>query len=154
MSLLAAGAIAPEFSLKDASGRRMGLRENIKTGPVLAVLLKISCPTCQLALPFLERLSTALRTIGISQNDGSATTEFNQHFGITFPSLIDPASDRYAVSNAYRITNVPSMFLIDPDGKIEWSFAGFHKEEFEQLARRFGVTMFRESDKVPAMKPG
>jgi peroxiredoxin len=152
--LLDAGRIAPEFSLKDVDGERRSLRENLKLGPVLAVFFKISCPTCQLALPFLERLKMSVRVIGISQDDASSTKEFLEYFKITFPVLLDPEKDHYAVSGAYHLTYVPSMFLIERDGKISRALHGFHRGDLEQLASRFGVALFAAGERVPLMKPG
>jgi peroxiredoxin len=156
--LLEAGRIAPEFSLKDVGGERRSLRENLKHGPVLAVFFKISCPTCQLTLPFLDRLldrlKDKLRVVGISQDDASSTKEFLEYFKIGFPVLIDPGKDHYAVSGAYRLTNVPSMFLIEKDGRISWALHGFHRGDLETLAGKFGVALFGANEKVPLMKPG
>jgi peroxiredoxin len=152
--MLETGRPAPEFSLKDIAGTRRNLRENLKKGPALLVFFKIACPTCQLTLPFLERLAPAVTIIGISQDDAASTQEFLEYFRITFPVLIDPANEHYAVSNAYRLTNVPSMFLIEPDGKISWTLNGFHKGDLEGLGNRFGRVLFLETEVVPMMKPG
>jgi peroxiredoxin len=152
--VLDAGRIAPEFALKDITGERRHLRDYLKQGAVLTVFFKISCPTCQLTLPFLDRLQGAVRVIGISQDDAESTKEFLDYFRIGFPVLIDPAKESYAVSNAYRITNVPSMFLIGQDGRISWALHGFHKSELASLAEGWGVQLFRADEKVPLMKPG
>jgi peroxiredoxin len=152
--MLETGRPAPEFSLKDLAGTRHSLRENLKKGPVLVVFFKISCPTCQLILPFLERLAPAVNIIGISQDDCSSTKEFIDYFHVTFPVLIDPAKDHFAVSSFYHLTNVPSMFLIEPDGKVSCTLDGFHKGDLESLASRFGRVLFLETDRVPLMKPG
>lgn len=152
--MLEAGRPAPEFSLKDIPGVRRSLREHLKQGPVLVAFFKISCPTCQLTLPYLGRLTPALQVLGISQDDGPATREFLDYFQIAFPVLIDPASENYSVSAAYRLTNVPSLFLIERDGKISWTLNGFHRGDLEALAARFRVPIFLETDRVPLMKPG
>jgi peroxiredoxin len=152
--VLETGRPAPEFSLKDLAGTRHSLRENLRKGPVLVVFFKISCPTCQLLLPFLERLAPALNIIGISQDDCPSTKEFIDYFQITFPVLIDPQKDHFAVSSFYRLTNVPSLFLIEPGGKVSWTLNGFHKGDLESLACRFGRVLFLETDRVPLMKPG
>jgi peroxiredoxin len=152
--VLEAGRIAPEFSLKDTGGDRRSLRENLKQGPTLVVFFKISCPTCQLTLPFLERLKSNVRVVGVSQDDAASTKEFLDYFKITFPVLIDPGGDRYSVSGAYGLTNVPSMFLIGKDGRISWALNGFHRGDLEVLASRLGAVLFTAEDRVPAMKPG
>lgn len=154
--MLETGAVAPDIRLSDLDGNRFTLSE---AGPVLLAFFKISCPTCQLTLPFLERLHanhTGLAPLiyGISQDSLKDTREFNQYFGITFPVLLDPGKNGYVASNAYRITNVPSMFLVEPPGRIAWTLSGFHKAELEALGTRFGASPFREADRVPAMRPG
>ena len=152
--MLEPGRIAPEFSLRDIAGERRSLRDNLKRGPVLVVFFKISCPTCQLTLPFLERLTQKVAVIGISQDEADATKELLDYLKITFPVLIDSKKDHYAVSAAYHLTNVPSLFLIEKDGKISWSLHGFHRADLEELAGRLGAVLFMPNERVPAMKPG
>ena len=109
----------------------MSLREALAKGPVVLVFFKKSCPVCQYALPFLERVYQANRAanvtvLGISQNDARETQEFLREYGVTFPvALDDPAN--YKVSNAYGLTNVPTIFYIAPDGEIEVSCVGWSK---------------------------
>ncbi len=152
--MLETGATAPDFSINDLEGRRQSLREALEHGPVLAIFFKISCPTCQLTLPFLGRLKPALQVIGISQDDAPSTKEFLEYFKIALPVLIDPEQEHYPVSTAYRLTNVPSLFLIERDATISWAIHGFHRGDLEQLAARYGVTLFGSTEKVPLMKPG
>jgi peroxiredoxin len=152
--MLESGGMAPEFSLKDFNGERLSLRDFQQTGPVLVVFFKISCPTCQLTLPFLQRLNESIPVIGVSEDDPEATREFCEYFKIGFPVVIDPAKDRYATSSAYRLTNVPSTFLIEKDGRISWSLNGFDKSELAKMAEMVGAVLFHPEDKVPAMKPG
>lgn len=157
--MISPGAPAPGFQLCDLAGTEHALSGLVANGPILLVFFKISCPTCQLTLPFLERLHTralpgAPRIIGISQDSAAGTREFNEHFGITFPVLLDPAAARYPASNAYRITTVPSLFLIGAGGVIEWSLNGFHKAELESLGARFGGSPFTANERVPVMRPG
>lgn len=140
MSALAAGAKAPEFDLKTLDGTRFSLNDELARGPVVVVFFKVSCPTCQYALPFFERLHKAygrngVTLVGISQNDAKETVKFNKEFGITFPVLLDDAGS-YPVSNAYGLTNVPSIFWIGQDGEIEVSSVGWLKADFEEINRR------------------
>jgi hypothetical protein len=60
----------------------------------------------------------------------------------------------YAASNLYGIRNVPSMFLVERDGAISTSVTGFSRQFFEELGRRFGVTVFEPHEHVPALRPG
>ena len=140
MAALSAGTKAPDFELKVIDGKQFSLGEALGRGPVLLAFFKVSCPTCQYAFPFLERLYRAyghkgLTMVGISQNPNEETAAFTKEFGITFPVLLDP-HDSYPVSNAYGLTNVPSLFWIAPDGEIEISSVGWLKADFEQINRK------------------
>ncbi len=164
MAALASGAIAPQFTLNDTEGKPVSLADRLKDGPVLVAFFKISCPTCQLTLPFVQRLhdiygGSNLTILGISQDNASDTREFAREFGIKLPMLLD--HDGYSVSRAYGLTNVPSLFWINPDGKIRMTSVGFSKAELHELsaeaARATGKpekSIFRLGDKVPEFKPG
>jgi len=158
------GSRAPEFSLAGTDGRTFSLRHPGE-GPALLIFFKNSCPTCILAFPFLQRLhlrvqEAPLRFWGISQDGEADTKIFGSQHGVTFPLLPDERD--YPVSNAYGLTNVPTLFLVEIDGRISWTSVGFSKADLESLAaefqRRFrlqGVTpLFGLSDEVPALKPG
>src|SRR6266481_4612393 len=119
LSTLPAGESAPAISLKDTNGQSFSLEETLKKGPALAAFFKVNCPTCQFTFPFLDRLYETYRDskftlLGISQNDAADTREFCEEFGIKFPMLVD--GHGYPASNAYGITNVPTLFLISPEG--------------------------------------
>ena len=140
MAALTAGNQAPEFSLPSLDGTQFSLQDALKRGPVLAAFFKVSCPTCQYAFPFLERIhknygGQKITVIGISQNDRRDTAAFLKEYGITFLTLLDDPKG-YAVSNAYGLTNVPSIFLIKPDGNIEVSSVGWIKPEIEDINRK------------------
>ncbi|MEO8128431.1 MAG: TlpA disulfide reductase family protein [Bryobacteraceae bacterium] len=123
---------------------------------VLLVFFKVSCPTCQLTLPFLERLhrSGRLPIFGISQDGPKATGDFTKAFGLTFPTVMDSAADRYPASNAFEITNVPSLFLVGQNRTIEWSAEGFSRRELEDLGSSVDAAVFRAGERVPEFKPG
>lgn len=156
---LVAGQRAPDFRLAGLDGEERTLAEWLKTGPVFLAFFKVSCPTCQYTLPFLDRVyrglgNGATRMFAVSQDDAEATREFNQEFHITMPALLDSARNGYPASNAYGLSHVPSMFLIQPDGTISWSLVGFHKKELEALGGRLGVALFHPGEQVPEMKSG
>jgi peroxiredoxin len=73
--------------------------------------------------------------VGISQNSKRETNSFLHEFGVTFPVLLDE-TDKYPVSNAYGLTNVPTIFWIGQDGKIEISSVGWVKKEIEEINQR------------------
>jgi len=154
--MVAAGAEAPQFELTDLAGAKASLDEILTKGPALLAFYKVSCPVCQLTAPFLERLaaSSAIQVIGISQDDASATQAFRQRFGLTFPTLLDRSSEEYPASNAYGISSVPSLFLVEQDSNVAKAFSGFSKRDLESLGERAGVATFRPDENVPEWKAG
>lgn len=143
MTALANGKKAPEFDLKTLEGKPFSLTAELARGPVVLAFFKVSCPTCQYALPFYERLHKAYQKngvtlIGISQNEDKDTAAFNKEFGVTFPVLLDE-THTYPVSNAYGLTNVPTIFWIAQDGGIEVSSVGWVKTDFEEINRRMAA---------------
>ena len=154
-TMLESGTPAPSFQLARLSGGAQGLQELFSKGPTLLAFFKISCPVCQLTLPYLERLAgSGLQIVGISQDDEAPTQGFNQRFGVTFPTLLDRSNDGYPASNAYGISSVPSLFVVEPDGRISKAFSGFSKRDLEQLGARVGVKIFQPGDNVPEWKAG
>jgi peroxiredoxin len=140
MSALIAGTPAPSFDLSAIDGSKFSLQEALSRDPVLAIFFKISCPTCQYALPYFERIHKTyggeqVTIVGVSQNDKQDTAAFLKKYGITFPVLLDDTKT-YPVSNAYGLTNVPTAFWISEDGTIEISSVGWVRQEFEEIARK------------------
>jgi peroxiredoxin len=155
MKTLEDGQTAPEFTLDVASGGQRSLEAILAQGPALFAFYKVTCPTCQLALPYLERLQGgSCQVFAVCQNDEEAVREFNEAFEVNLPTLIDRAGAGYPVSNAFGITHVPSLFLVEQDRTIAWSWVGFHKAKYEELAARAGRVIFRPEDKVPESKSG
>lgn len=156
MAALTAGDKAPDFSLAAIDGSKFALREALERGPVVAAFFKVSCPVCQYAFPFLERVHKAHKSgnvafVGISQDDQRNTNAFLKEYGVTFSTLLDDPHG-YAVSNAYGLTNVPTWFLIGQDGQIEIASVGWVKKDVEDLNRKLA-----EAQKAPppqVFKPG
>jgi peroxiredoxin len=153
--MLSSESRAPQFTLKDLTGAPRTLADILSHGPVLLALYKISCPVCQLTLPFLDRIAGGkLQIIAISQDDASGTRRFQEKFGVSVATLLDREEENYPVSNAFGISHVPSLFLVEPDGSISLASEGFVKADIETIAERAGVTPFRQDEKVPAWKAG
>jgi peroxiredoxin len=145
MAALETGTTAPDFTLPTMDGKQFSLREALARGPVVVAFFKISCPTCQYAFPFLQRLyeangneghgNTHITIVGISQNEKKDTAAFIRQYGLTFPVLLDDTST-YEVSNAYGLTNVPTIFWIAQDGEIEVSSVGWIRKDIDSLNQR------------------
>src|SRR5438874_8449075 len=165
MQALTVGTKAPLFKLPQLHGSEVDLRAALEHGPVVLAFFKVSCPVCQMAFPFLERVyrkygSKGGSFYGVSQDPAKDTEKFARQYGITFPILLDDTK-KYPVSNAYGLTNVPTVFLIGQDGSVELSNVSWSRDELDALAASLAgtsgvpaATIFQPSDSVPTFKPG
>src|SRR5947209_14056223 len=121
--------------------------------PALLVFFETDCPTCQLALPYLNALAAApVQLIGISQDDESATREFVRQLDIKFPVQVD---HQLALSRAYDPHSVPTVFMVDGAGQISRTLVGFDKAGLNELAAALGQPAIApEHDGAPRGKPG
>jgi peroxiredoxin len=166
MPALVPGKIAPDFSLATTDGKTVNLQELLQGGPVILAFFKISCPVCQYAFPFYERMAKAHKNsgasfLGICQNGAKDAKAFTSEYGLTFPIAIDNDVNQYAVSNAYGLTNVPTLFYIARDGEIEVSSVGWSKADVDavnsklaELRNQQAPTLWRNGEDVPAFRAG
>ena len=165
MPALNVSTSAPDFKLQTIDGKPFALRDSLERGPVVLAFFKISCPICQYAFPFLERIHQAYRNknvavIGVSQNGAKDTASFMREYDLTFPVLLDDTRT-YPVSNAYGLTNVPSVFWIGQDSEIEVSSVGWVKKDIEEINRRAAeasgnaaTAIFHPSEQVADFRAG
>lgn len=166
MTNITEGQSAPNFALKSLDDKEFALAKLLEHGPVVAAFFKISCPVCQYTFPFLERLyqrygGDGVTFLGISQDDARDTKDFAKEFGGTFPMVLDEKSKGYVVSNAYGLTSVPTILLVDTDGIAKIVSMGFDKKRLESIAaalaerKKLSATpLFRVNESVPELKPG
>ena len=164
MPALTPGKQAPNFALTTTEGTLFSLDEALARGPVVLAFFKVSCPVCQYAFPYFDRLYQALKSrgvtvVGISQDDVRDTADFVTTFGLTLPVVLEP--DPYPVSAAYGLTNVPTLFEIDSEGKIITSSVGWDRSDLESVYRHYadsnaaaGVPLFQRGENVADFKAG
>jgi peroxiredoxin len=157
MAALKPGTLAPEISLPSLNGAgKISLSQARQRGSVIAAFFKVSCPVCQYAFPYLERIyqsygDNKISLIGVSQNGPEDSRAFAGEYKVTFPIALDDTKE-YPASNGYGLTTVPSIFLISPEGKVEMASVGWDKKDFEELNRR--AAKASGSAPVPLFKPG
>lgn len=153
MATLEAGVKAPDFTLPTMDGGTFSLGEALRSGPVLLAFFKISCPVCQFAMPFAERLFRAAKgkkitIIAVSQDTDKPTAAFMREYGLSLPIALDDTKT-YPASNAYGLTSVPTFFLVNPEGDIQIASVGWSREDVEQMYRE----AMSEPDPAPFFKP-
>ena len=153
--------IAPDFELQKLHGK--GEHFFADDGKLsLITFYKFSCPTCQLAMPYIQKIyeayGDAFHFAAIAQDGPDKTEEFAKEYKLTLPILMD--QEPYPVSRQYKLQSVPTIFLVSPDRTIRYAAEGFVKEEFSNLADTLAEKSSRPqidlfgNDKVPEFKPG
>lgn len=121
-------------------------------GPMLVMFFETDCPTCQMTVPYLNKLARSAPVIGISQDNDVATNQFKEQFAPTFPVQLDPG---FALSRSFDLTFVPTLFLIDREGRVLQSHFGFDKSALNEVAAQMGCgPVADEFDGLPHSKPG
>jgi peroxiredoxin len=125
---------------------------DLGSAPALIVFFETDCPTCRLAVPYLNKLARGARVIGISQDDDAATNLFTQQLATAFPVKVDSG---LALSRRFDLRFVPSLFLLDHDGRVLRSHFGFDKAVLNEIAVQMRCApVADEFDGAPQSKPG
>lgn len=157
------GAPAPSFDLPSAGGDRLSLSDLTARGPALLAFFKAGCPTCKLAFPVYaelqRRYGDAVPVVAVTQDPLPTTLPWLEDNGFAGPAL-DDASDAYAVSDAYGVTTVPTLVLVE-DGKVVSTSEAWDRDRANAWARQLGERTGRdtspvstEGDGLPLFKPG
>jgi peroxiredoxin len=162
MPILSIGQSAPPFSLSGIDGKSYALNQD-GARLTLAVFFKTTCPTCKMAWPYLERLyqsyrGAGLAVWGISQHARDLSEDYASKQGGTFPILVDAD---HRVSRIYDPEVVPTLILIDEQGKVVDNAVAFDKARLNHLsqtaAARLGVPaviVAPPEDGNPPFRPG
>ncbi len=130
--------MAPAFRLEDFDGKAHSLEELRQGDMLLLVFYHSECPTCRMAMPFIGNLARAVQSErmkiwGVSQDGKNESARFARASGLEMPILVD--ADPYPVSQAYGLTNVPTLFLIDSTHTVLDQCVGFTKDDFIRIAQ-------------------
>jgi peroxiredoxin len=138
--MLTTGHQAPDLNLtvNTLDGESTTLAELAGGNALLLILLKTSCKSCKIGLPFAsdlqKRLGDAPITIvAVSQDSPNVTRSFKRRSEVDLPFVLD--ADPFPMSQSYEIEATPSWFLIGTDGEIKQTALGvFHQPLNDLLA--------------------
>jgi len=133
--MLDAGDQAPGFSLTRLDGTSARFESGAQSRSRLLVFFETDCPTCRLAIPYLNRLARELGKasdiLGVSQDAERSTRELVEQAPIEFPVALDV---NLAVTKLYDPLAVPTLFLVGSDGRITQTLSGFDKRVLNEIA--------------------
>src|SRR5262249_42383823 len=140
--MLQSGSSAPLFSLPRLDGGDWRLQRGKSA---LLVFFEPDCPTCRLAIPYLNRLAQApdgkAEIVGISQDGEASTRELIVRAPVEFPVVMDRDLN---VSREYDPQAVPTLFLIDAGGKIARTSVAFDKAGLNAIAAEMCAAIWLE----------
>ena len=150
----------PDIALRDEKGGEAAA----PAGPALYGFFKTTCPTCEFAWPFLDRIRRRaeggpLSVVAVSQDEPEVAARFAEDLKIAIPTLFDP--EPWRASEALDLENVPTFFFVGADGRIRDTVVGFQRDKMDELARlaselsgRPAPALFSPGENIPAIKPG
>ena len=114
------GQKAPDFKLITSDGETVQLSD-FKGKRVLLNFWASWCPPCREEMPDLERFYQDKDAVVLAVNltnmemNKKTVNEFIETYGLTFPVLMDEEGQ---VSRLYRISPIPTTYMIDTKGII------------------------------------
>jgi len=135
------GSEAADFQLKDLEGREIQLK-SLRGNVVLLNFWATWCGPCRLEMPVIEKLhqqlhGKGLRVFGVNDEEIDTIREYVAEHEYSFPTLVD--TDQEAM-NLYRIRGIPTMVVIDREGKIAQYRMGLSREgDLRLWLRKAGI---------------
>ncbi len=126
---------APNFELKDLSGKRVSL-EDFRGKPVLLDFWATWCGPCRMSIPLVQDFyarhkAEGLVVLGLNMDeDRSGVFSFIQNYKMSYPVLF--AADSTAPAD-YEVGGIPYFVFIDPNGHILQIYEGFSPDMVTHL---------------------
>lgn len=122
----AVGSQAPDFRLPDVDGQSHSLTD-YRGQVVLINFYATWCPPCQAEAKVLQGAYEKYRSQGFVivavdlQENPATVLRFGEKYSLAFPQLLDETGK---VGRRYRVTGIPSSFLIDRQGQVLKVYTG------------------------------
>jgi peroxiredoxin len=122
---LAVGQQAPDFKIKDSTGKVINLAELTEKGPVL-VRLTCGCSGCDKELAYFQELHEAykgkgLTSLAVFKEADAKVEEYVKQKKLNMLYAVDTKGESW---NVFQTKTMPTNFLIDRGGKITAIAAG------------------------------
>lgn len=118
---------APDFSLLDQDGKPIALSA-LKGEVVLINFWASWCAPCRQEMPLLDTLYKRYKKLGFTllgvnvEEDSDKARDLIKVNSVSFPILFDRKNE---VSKLYNLVAMPSTVMIDREGKVRFTHAGY-----------------------------
>ena len=125
---------APAFEAETTDGKKITER-SFKGKATLINFFASWCGPCKKEMPYLvkhhkEFGPKGLQIIGVGvDTDAQASIDFAKEYNVTYPFITDPES---VIMGRFMVYSMPSTFLIDKNGVVQFQSTGFKPEEDAQ----------------------
>ena len=141
VDMLKAGFPAPEFTLNDIAGKPVSISD-FRGRKVVLVFWASWCPDCRAEVPELKAMMTAADpsevafvSVSFDRTREAFETYVKENY-LGGVQLFEPTGKKESkVGEAYHIKWIPSLYLIDKEGKIELGTV-----VAEKVAKALGVS--------------
>jgi peroxiredoxin len=136
---------APDFTLEDLSGKRVGLKQ-FRGKVVFLNFWATWCIPCREEMPAMEKLHRELRDEGLEvvavnfKESNQQVRKFFGELGLTFIALLDKEGE---VSKEYGVWSLPLSYFIDRRGEFVGKAMGSRNWDSEE-ARNFFLDLLKE----------
>ncbi|HXL22812.1 MAG TPA: TlpA disulfide reductase family protein [Candidatus Dormibacteraeota bacterium] len=135
---------APAFDLPALDGQRISLADYHGKKKLVVSFWASWCGPCKMEMPVLREFyeqqkknADKFELLAISIDDEREPAEqFASEMKLPFPVLLDLQSQ---AAGAYGVDSIPSLFIIDENGKVIYGHTGFDPSLELVLATRLGL---------------
>ena len=122
--MLAPGTAVPEFTLNDIEGKQVNITD-FKGRKVVLLFWASWCPDCRAEVPQIKAMQAAAdpsKVAFVSVSFDRSVEAFKTYVAENYlggVQLFDPAGKKEsAIGAAYHVKWIPSLYLLDEDGKV------------------------------------
>ena len=156
--LIKPGTIVPDFKLRDSNGKWQKISKVIQGKYTVFDFWASWCPDCRKDMPNIQRMFEKFAPMGVQflgisfDNEADNWKAAIEKYNIRYPQLSELKRMRDSdVAQTYGVKWIPSMVLIDKDGRVMLSTVLSDKMEValtELMAEEHPVTLKGQTERV------